>query len=59
MRLWTNAELRADLIERGTRRAELFSIDHSVRLFRAHYRRIAARQPSQEDLILLRSSPQA
>jgi glycosyltransferase involved in cell wall biosynthesis len=59
LRLWTDDDLRAELVKRGTARAELFSIDHSARLFRAHYRRIGGRQPTEEDLILLRSSPLA
>jgi glycosyltransferase involved in cell wall biosynthesis len=59
VRLWTDEALRADLVERGRRRAEEFSIDRSVRLFRAHYRRVGGRRASEEDLILLRDPPLA
>jgi glycosyltransferase involved in cell wall biosynthesis len=58
-RLWTDAELRADLRERGKKRAALFSFDHTARLFRAHYRQIGRRAVSEEDRILLASPPPA
>jgi glycosyltransferase involved in cell wall biosynthesis len=59
MRLWTDESLRERLIEGGRRRAELFTIDRAVRTFRAHYRRLAGRRPSEEDLILLQGRPMA
>jgi glycosyltransferase involved in cell wall biosynthesis len=58
-RLWTDQSLRDRLAERGRRRAERFSIDHSVRLLRAHYRRLAGRPLSTEDHRLLASPPLA
>ena len=58
-RLWIDDELRADLRERGRKRAPKFSFDHTARLFRAHYRQIANRALSEEDRGLLRSPPRA
>jgi glycosyltransferase involved in cell wall biosynthesis len=58
-RLWTDAELRDDLRERGRRRAAEFSFDHMARLFRAHYRQVAGRSLTEEDRILLASPPPA
>jgi glycosyltransferase involved in cell wall biosynthesis len=58
-RLWTDASLREQLIERGLRRSELFSVDRSVRLFRAIYRQLCDRRLTDEDRILLDSPPLA
>jgi glycosyltransferase involved in cell wall biosynthesis len=58
-RLWTDADLRADLRERGRKRAAQFNIDHTAKLFRAHYRQIARRALSEEDRILLANPPPA
>jgi glycosyltransferase involved in cell wall biosynthesis len=59
LRLWSDPELCRGLIERGRRRSEVFSVDRSVRLFRAHYRRISGTRLSDEDRILLASEPVA
>jgi glycosyltransferase involved in cell wall biosynthesis len=59
LRLWTDPGLRDALIDRGRKRSELFSVDRSVRLFRAHYRRISGKRLSDEDRILLASEPLA
>lgn len=59
LRLWTDPALRADLIERGNRRAALFSLDHAAKIFRAHYRRIGGRRLSADDKELLETPPQA
>lgn len=56
-RLWTNAVLRQTLVERGRKRVALFSWDHTARLFRAHYRRIANRSLTGEDHALLAAPP--
>src|SRR5206468_12573491 len=56
-RLWTDAELRRSLAERGQKRGDLFSFDRTARLLRAHYRRIGGRPLSEEDRILLASPP--
>jgi glycosyltransferase involved in cell wall biosynthesis len=56
-RLWTDEDLRRDLAERGRRRSELFSWDHTARLFRAHYRRIGGQSLAEEDRILLAAPP--
>jgi glycosyltransferase involved in cell wall biosynthesis len=58
-RLWTDADLRADLRARGRQRSELFSFDRTARLFRAHYRRVGRRSLTEEDRILLGSPPPA
>ena len=58
-RLWTDEGLRADLRERGRKRAATFSFDHTARLFRAHYRQVAHRSLTEEDRILLASPPPA
>ena len=58
-RLWTDPQLRATLVERGRRRSEGSRVDHAVRVFRAHYRRIAGRRLSDEDRALLTSPPPA
>jgi glycosyltransferase involved in cell wall biosynthesis len=56
-RIWTDEELRRSLAERGRKRSELFSWDHTARLFRAHYRRIGGRSLAEEDRILLAAPP--
>ncbi|HSD23430.1 MAG TPA: glycosyltransferase family 1 protein [Solirubrobacterales bacterium] len=58
-RLWTDAELQADLRDRGAKRAAVFSFDHTARLFRAHYRQVGHRSLTEEDRILLASPPPA
>jgi glycosyltransferase involved in cell wall biosynthesis len=58
-RLWTDEGLRRDLAERGRGRSELFSWDHTARLFRAHYRRIGGQSLAEEDRILLAAPPPA
>ena len=58
-RIWTDEELRRSLAERGRERDELFSWDHTARLLRAHYRRIAGRSLAEEDRILLAAPPPA
>jgi glycosyltransferase involved in cell wall biosynthesis len=59
LRLWRDPVLRSTLAERGRRRGEIFSFDHTARLFRAHYRRIGQMPLSEEDRILLASPPLA
>ena len=56
-RLWTDAELRSELIARGHRRAGELSVEHAARIFRAHYRRMGGRQLTDEDRRLLRATP--
>jgi glycosyltransferase involved in cell wall biosynthesis len=58
-RIWSDDELRRTLGERGRARSELFSWDHTARLFRAHYRRIGGRTLAEEDRILLAAPPPA
>jgi glycosyltransferase involved in cell wall biosynthesis len=58
-RLWTHEALRADLRERGRKRAPHFSFDHMARLFRAHYRQLSGRRLAEQDRILLAAPPPA
>lgn len=58
-RLWTDEGLRADLRERGRKRAAEFSLDHTARLFRAHYRQLSGRRLAEQDRILLAAPPPA
>lgn len=56
-RLWTDESLRKALVERGKRRVSRFTWERTARIFRAHYRRIASRQLTDEDRALLASPP--
>jgi glycosyltransferase involved in cell wall biosynthesis len=58
-RIWTDDDLRGDLANRGRKRSELFTWDHTARLFRAHYRRIGGQRLAEEDRILLAAPPPA
>lgn len=49
-RLWTDAELRATLVERGRRNVSRFSWDRTARAFRAYYRQLCGRPVSVEDV---------
>lgn len=51
--IWTDAGLRATLVEKGRSRLKAFSWDRTARLFRAHYRRLANRGLTAEDAALL------
>jgi glycosyltransferase involved in cell wall biosynthesis len=55
--LWTDESLRGELTRRGSTRAAMFSWEHTARLFRAHYRRLASRGLTEEDLNLLGAEP--
>lgn len=52
-RLWGDADLRAALSSRGRVRVESYGWAKSAEVFRAHYRRLAGKQLSQEDQALL------
>jgi len=56
-RLWQDDRLRERLVGAGRKRAALFSWDHSARVFRACYRKLAGRQLSAEDATLLEAPP--
>jgi glycosyltransferase involved in cell wall biosynthesis len=56
-RLWTDARLRNELVRRGRANVNRFSWDHTARLFRAHYRRIAGRPLGSDDVALLDAPP--
>ncbi|HVG28962.1 MAG TPA: glycosyltransferase family 1 protein [Pyrinomonadaceae bacterium] len=58
-RLWTDDALRGALARRGRARVSLFTYERTARLFRAHYRRLAARELSEEDRALLAAPPPA
>lgn len=57
LRLWNDPQLRATLIARGQDNVSRFTWDRTARHFRAHYRRIAGRQLSDEDVEFLCASP--
>jgi glycosyltransferase involved in cell wall biosynthesis len=52
-RIWINEELRSDLIQKGSVNVSRFSWERTARIFRAHYRRIAQRPLTADDLELL------
>jgi glycosyltransferase involved in cell wall biosynthesis len=52
-RLWTDPLLRARLIDLGRRNVSRYSWDKTARLFRAHYRRVAGAEVTDEDRDLL------
>jgi glycosyltransferase involved in cell wall biosynthesis len=56
-RLWQEESLRRALIERGKKRAAIFSWDRIARIFRAYYRQIAEHPLTDEDRALLTASP--
>ncbi len=55
--LWLDQELRANLIARGQARVREFTWSQTARRFRAHYRRIAGRLLSPEDVQLIETPP--
>jgi glycosyltransferase involved in cell wall biosynthesis len=59
MRLWRDEGLRATLAERGRRRGEELTFEHTARLFRAHYRQLSRQPLTDEDRILLARPPLA
>ncbi len=52
-RLWTDEGLRHSLVARGKERVASFTWDRTARSFRAHYRRIASRSLTEEDISLI------
>lgn len=56
-RLWSDAALRAQLVERGAARVAAFTWDRSARIFRAHYRRLGGRPLIESDQALLAAPP--
>jgi glycosyltransferase involved in cell wall biosynthesis len=52
-KLWRDEKLRAELVEKGRRNVSRFSWERTARTFRAHYRRIAQRELSDEDKEIL------
>jgi glycosyltransferase involved in cell wall biosynthesis len=57
LRLWTDESLRQLLSERGRKNVARYSWEHTARIFRAHYRRIAERPLTEEDRTLLTAPP--
>jgi hypothetical protein len=55
--VWTDESKRDDLARRGSARAAMFSWDKTARVFRAHYRRLAGRELTEEDRDLLAQQP--
>ncbi len=56
-RLWTDAALREDLVERGRARIAEFSWERTARHFTAYYRLLARRELSAEDQALVSADP--
>lgn len=56
-RLWSDAELRARLIERGRANVARFSWKRTALHFRAHYRRLGRRTLTDSDIALLDAPP--
>jgi glycosyltransferase involved in cell wall biosynthesis len=56
-RLWTDIELRQELVRRGRARIAEFSQERTARLFIAQYRRLAGRELSVEDQGLVSADP--
>ena len=56
-RLWTEPELRRDLIERGKRRIAQFSWERTAHQFAAYYRLFAGRELSSEDQSIISAEP--
>jgi len=52
-RLWTDRALCDQLVDRGRVKAARYDWVRTARIFRAHYRRIAQQQPTDEDAALL------
>jgi glycosyltransferase involved in cell wall biosynthesis len=52
-KLWTDNKLRSELIERGKQNVSRYTWERSARIFRAHYRRIAQRSLTDDDMELL------
>jgi glycosyltransferase involved in cell wall biosynthesis len=52
-RTWTDAALRADLVQRGRDRVALLGWDRTARILRALYRQVAGRPMTDEDRVLL------
>ena len=53
-RLWTDEELRSQLVERGRSNASRYSWLTTAMVFRAHYRHLAGLDLNEEDQLLLR-----
>lgn len=56
-RLWNDNALRKQLVESGRKNVDRFSWEITSRTFRAHYRRLADRELTEEDKGLLCSAP--
>jgi len=56
-RLWSDAELRSTLASRGVARVSRFTWRETAERFRAHYRRLAGRTLTADDLDLLTAPP--
>jgi glycosyltransferase involved in cell wall biosynthesis len=56
VRLWTDETLRTELRLKGRARVARLSWEHTARIFRAHYRRIARRTLDEDDEALIAES---
>jgi glycosyltransferase involved in cell wall biosynthesis len=57
-RLWTDGEVRQELVRRGSARVRLFSWERTARIYRALYRQLAGRSLTPEDRELLAAPPE-
>jgi glycosyltransferase involved in cell wall biosynthesis len=55
--LWCDDELCKRLVEKGRQRVTEFTWERSVRMFRAHYRKLTGRNLTKEDQSLLSAPP--
>lgn len=55
--LWTDDQLCQDLIVRAKQRVDSLSLEHSARMVRAHYRRLAGRSLDATERALLAAPP--
>jgi glycosyltransferase involved in cell wall biosynthesis len=56
-KLWRDADLRAELVRRGSARVRRFTWDRTARMYRALYREAAGRRLGDEDRALLDAPP--
>lgn len=56
-RVWTDTELRQELIERGKRRIAQFTWERTARHFAAYYRLLSGRELSDQDRELVSAEP--
>lgn len=56
-RVWSDPDLRRDLVARGRRRVAEFTWERTARHFAAYYRQIAGRELSEDDRLRITAAP--